>query len=73
VFLRSAGNEAAFSDYGSLLICGSSLFREVLYEGFDVLVCVVERVGKVILCCLGVCGRRGLGDGCGCWSCRFLR
>ena len=41
-------------------------FVEV-YEGFDVRVCVVERVGEVRVCCLGVWGRRGLGGGWECW------
>ena len=67
MFLPCAGNEVAFSDYGSPLICGSPLFRNVLYESFEVRVCIVERVGTVRVWCLGVWGRRGLGGGWECW------
>ena len=44
VFLPSARDEAVFCDFGSPRNCGSPLFWKVLYEGFDVCVCVVECV-----------------------------
>ena len=41
MFLPSARNEVAFSNFGSPLICGSPFFRKVLYEGFDMCVSVL--------------------------------
>ena len=40
----SAGSEVALGNCGSPRVGGSPLFWWAVYEGFDVFVCVVERV-----------------------------